>query len=264
LGFLRNEDSSLIEPKIVETDKVLNGFVIEEFFMQIKQFRYASDNLAYLIYNGQHGIAVDPGAVNDILAFLKKSDIKLEYVVNTHTHPDHTSGTASIIKKTGAEHIDMAALIKKTFLELSGSRIYVHHTPGHSEDSVIFHFDNILVSGDTLFTGKVGKCFTGDLKRFLASIKLIMTFPDDTVVYGGHDYVMEYMKTAKTIEPDNSAIDKFLAQYNPGHVYSTLGDEYKINPTLRFNTDQLIEVLRDKGLPVETEYDRWRSVMSIV
>ncbi|MBW1892648.1 MAG: MBL fold metallo-hydrolase [Deltaproteobacteria bacterium] len=232
--------------------------------MKIKQFRYVEDNLAYLIYDEKHGVAVDPGAVNDILAFLKKSDIKLEYVINTHTHPDHTSGNAAIIKKTGAEYIDMNALIKKNFLELSGNRIDVHHTPGHSEDSVIFHFDNILVAGDTLFTGKAGKCFTGDLKRFLASIKLIMSFPDDTVIYSGHDYVTEYMETAQTIEPDNSAIEEFMTQYNPGHVYSTLADEYRMNPTLRFNNHQLIEVLKDKGLPVATEYDRWRSVMSIV
>ncbi len=188
--------------------------------MRIKQFRYAADNLAYLIYDDKHAIAVDPGAVNDILAFLKKSDIKLEYIVNTHTHPDHTSGNAEVLNQTHAEYLDIPALIKKTFLELelSGNRIDVHHTPGHSEDSVIFHFDNILVTGDTLFTGKAGKCFTGDLKRFLVSIKLIMSFPDDTIIYGGHDYVMEYMETAKTIEPDNSAIEKFLAQYNPGHL----------------------------------------------
>ncbi len=60
------------------------------------------------------------------------------------------------------------------------------------------------------------------------------------------------------------AIEKFLTRYDPGHVYSLLEDEYNINPTLRFNTVQLIEILKGKGLPVETEYDRWRSVMSIM
>jgi len=232
--------------------------------MEIKQFRYSADNLAYLIYNESQAIAIDPGAVNGIFAFLNQTDLKLKYVANTHTHPDHTSGNGAIIKKTGAEYMDMDMLTKNKSIELSGRRIAVHHTPGHSQDSVIFHFDNILVAGDTLFNGKAGRCFTGDLKRFLESIKLIMSFPDDTIVYSGHDYVLEYMETAITIEPDNKAIKEFLSTYNPDHVYSTLADEYRMNPTLRFNNQDLIEILKERGLPVATEYDRWQSIMSIV
>jgi hydroxyacylglutathione hydrolase len=232
--------------------------------MEIKQFRYSADNLAYLIYNESQAIAIDPGAVQDILAFLDQTDIELKYVANTHTHPDHTSGNRAIMKKTGAGYMDTDMLIKDKMIELSGSRITVHHTPGHSQDSVVFHFDNILVAGDTLFNGKAGRCFTGDLKRFLESIKLIMSFPDDTIVYSGHDYVLEYMETAKTIEPDNKAIGEFIATYNPDHVFSTLADEYRMNPTLRFNNQELIDVLKGKGLPVATEYDRWQSIMSIV
>ena len=58
--------------------------------MEIKQFRYSADNLAYLIYDESQAIAIDPGAVNDILAFLNQSDIELTYVANTHTHPANT------------------------------------------------------------------------------------------------------------------------------------------------------------------------------
>lgn len=232
--------------------------------MKIRQFKYASDNLAYLLYHDARGMAIDPGAVGDMLAFLETSGIQLAYVVNTHTHPDHTSGNAAMIEATGAEYLDTASLIRRSFLELAGKRIDVFHTPGHSEDSVIFHVDDTLVTGDTLFTGKAGRCFTGDLEEFLASIKRIMSFPDETVIYGGHDYVLEYMETAKQIEPGNQAINAFLAAYNPEHVRSTLADEYRINPTLRFNRAPMIDILKGRGLAVETEYDRWRSVMSIV
>jgi len=231
--------------------------------MEIKQFRYSADNLAYLIYDESQAIAIDPGAVHDILAFLNQTDIELKYVANTHTHPDHTSGNGAVMKKTGAQYMDMDMLIQHKTIDVSGSPITVHHTPGHSQDSVVYHFDNILVAGDTLFNGKAGRCFTGDLKRFLESIKLIMSFPDDTIVYSGHDYVLEYMETATTIEPNNKAIEEFLSTYNPDHVYSTLADEYRMNPTLRFNNQDLIEILKERGFPVATEYDRWQSIMSI-
>ncbi len=232
--------------------------------MEIKQFRYGSDNLAYLVYRNNLGIAIDPGAVDEMHEFITTSGIRITHVVNTHTHPDHTHGNASMLSKTGAAYIDMKTLIKTESLELSDKRIRVHHTPGHSEDSVIFHFDHILVTGDTLFTGKAGRCFTGNLERYLESIKFIMSFPEHTTIYGGHDYVLEYMQTAKSIEPTNEAIDDFLKTYDPKHVRSTLSEEYKINPTLRFNHPDLINILKRKGLPVESEFDRWQSVMSIV
>lgn len=232
--------------------------------MQIKQFRYNTDNLAYIIHHENLGIAVDPGAVDEMYSFISDASIRVTYIVNTHTHPDHTSGNASMLGKTGAAYLDMKTLINTRSLELSGEKINVHHTPGHSKDSVIFHFDNILVTGDTLFTGKAGRCFTGNLPRYLESIKLIMSFPEHTTIYGGHDYVLEYMQTAKSIEPTNEAIDGFLKTYDPNHVRSTLSDEYKINPTLRFNHPDLINILKRKGLPVESEFNRWQSVMSIV
>ena len=232
--------------------------------MHIRQFRYGADNLAYLICGKTAAIAVDPGAVEDMLGYMNQSGLTLQTVVNTHTHPDHTTGNKALLRQSRAAYRDMASLLEESSLELEGNRIAVHHTPGHTEDSVVFQVDRSLLTGDTLFTGKAGRCFTGNLARFLESIKKIMAFPEDTVIYGGHDYVIEYMETAKAIEPHNTAIEDFLKTYTPDHVCSTLADEYRINPTLRFNTDSLIHVLKERGLATATEYERWQSVMSIV
>ena len=234
--------------------------------MPIQQFRYSADNLAYLVYDDKAAIAVDPGAVREMTDFLLAHGLQLQTIVNTHSHPDHTVGNRALLEETGAPLMDMAALTDRSRLELDGEPMVVYHTPGHTNDAVIFYCPEAgaLITGDTLFTGKAGRCFTGDLARFLESIRLIMDFPDDTRIYGGHDYVMEYMATAKKLEPDNAAIDDMVRAYHPEQVWSTLAEEKAVNPTLRFNTDSLIAVMRSRGLPTATEYERWCSVMSMV
>jgi hydroxyacylglutathione hydrolase len=139
----------------------------------------------------------------------------------------------------------------------------VYHTPGHTGDSVTFHAGNFLVTGDTLFNGTVGNCFSGDLSAFYNSVKKLISFPEDTVIYAGHDYVEYSMSFARLIEPGNVDIDIFLKKYNPEEVSSTIGDELKVNPYVRFNDSKMISVLKGKGLPVSTEFERWESLMSL-
>ncbi len=231
--------------------------------MQVKQFRYGEDNLGYLIYGKKYAAVLDGGAVQEILFFLHENNLELRYVLNTHMHPDHTMGNKKLLEATSAEQLEISDLIERWSFKLEGNEIRVYHTPGHTNDSIIYYFNYILLSGDTLLVGKVGRCFTGNTEIFLRSIKLLLTLPLETVVYGGHDYVREYMATAKLIEPDNPHIDKFLEKYNPHHVVSTINEELKINPTLRFNDKKMISILRDKGLPHNSELDCWRSLLSL-
>jgi len=232
--------------------------------MQIKQFRYSTDNLAYLIYQNKSAVIIDGGAVDSIISFVNQNNLIIEFITNTHTHPDHTQGNTSLLKSLNGVFIDMDKLYETEFIQLGDEKLHVLHTPGHTKDSFCFHGGNFLVSGDTLFNGKAGRCFSGDLKGFLKSIKTLLELPLTTNIYAGHDYVEEYMGVAKQLMPDNGEIDKFLKKYNPDHVYSTLADEMKINPCLKFNDDKMISVLKGLNLPIKTEYDRWKSIMSVV
>ena len=231
--------------------------------MKIKQFRYASDNLGYLIYGKKDAVAVDGGAVGAILSFLETERIGLKFVTNTHSHADHTMGNRPLMKASDADYLDHKILSEKGGFELEGRRIVVYPTPGHTMDAVTFHFEDIVVTGDTLFNGTVGNCFSNDLRRFFKSIQKLLSLPGETVVYAGHDYVKDAMAVAKRIEPDNADIDRFLAAYSPNHVRSIVADERRINPYVRYNEPGIISFLEGKGLPVATEYERWKSIMSI-
>ncbi len=46
-------------------------------------------------------------------------------------------------------------------------------------------------------------------------------------------------------------------------VCSLLRDEFKVNPYMRFNDPKIIEILKKRGLPVDTEWERWQSLMAI-
>jgi hydroxyacylglutathione hydrolase len=83
------------------------------------------------------------------------------------------------------------------------------------------------------------------------------------VVYAGHDYVRDSLAFSRRLEPENSAIAEFLRHYDPRHVFSTLAQERKINPYLRFNAPDMVNLLTRLGLPRGTEWERWQSLMSI-
>lgn len=232
--------------------------------LKIEQFRYASDNLGYLIFGERSALAVDGGAVDEIAVFLKNQKLELAYVTNTHDHYDHTTGNDELLKHSKARYLSPKELAEKGKVTLDeGEEILVYPTPGHTRDALCLHAGKGLISGDTLFNGTVGNCFTGNLREFYHSIKKLMALPDETVIYAGHDYVRDSVAFAKRLEPENRDLDALLSSYDPGHVYSTLAEERRVNPYLRFNDERIIAILRQRGLPTGTEYERWESLMSI-
>ena len=231
--------------------------------MEIKQFFYGGDNLGYLLYTGTRAMAVDGGAVDDILAFVEKNGLILEKVTNTHGHGDHTTGTRRLVKAAGTVHLDHRRFEDGQTIDLDGEAVTVRLTPGHTMDSVTFAAEGLLVTGDTLFNGTVGNCFSGDLKAFHRSIRLLMGYPASTRIYAGHDYVAASLAFARHLTPENRAIDAYAARYDRNHVVSTLADEMAVNPYLRFNDPGIVRLLEAKGLPTGTEYQRWEGIMSL-
>ena len=230
--------------------------------LNIEQFRYG-DNLAYLVYGKTESMAIDGGAWQEIISFLETNNLTLKFVTNTHQHYDHTPGNEQLLRKTKAKFLNSATLADNEEILIDGEAVIVYRTPGHTKDSICFYTGNNLITGDTIFNGTVGNCFSGDQKSFYLSIKRLMALPDKTKIYAGHDYIRDSLIFARHLEPDNKEIDHFWNSYEPDHVYSTLADEHKINPYLRFNEEPIINLLKANNLPHATEWERWESLMSI-
>jgi len=230
--------------------------------LSIEQFR-CGDNMAYLLYGKKEAVAIDGVAWEEILGFLDKHGLSLTYVTNTHGHFDHVGGNEPLLRHSRARYLDHEDFPDGGVIEIEGEAIRIYRTPGHTADSVCFHIGGVLITGDTLFNGTVGNCFSGDQRAFFRSIKRLLALPGDTLIFAGHDYVRDSVAMAEQLEPDNRDIERFRQAYDPGHVYSTLAEELKVNPYLRFNAPAIIALLKENELPYATEEERWLSLMSI-
>ena len=181
-------------------------------------------NNVFIISDGEATIVVDPSCkANDIVKAL--GGRKVDAIVLTHRHSDHVGAAKALRDKTGAtviaSAIDGPTISGKKALPRDDYRFepcpvdhVVNHgdvlkignmawkvilTPGHTEGSFCLFIDPkfgnhpegapVLVSGDTLFCGSIGRTDFqgGSMSDMRKSLKRLASLPDDTIVLTGHD-----------------------------------------------------------------------------
>ena len=169
-----------------------------------EQIRTGGDrNFAYLIGDREAKVGAiidpsyDPKAVIDRAT---TQHLKVEYVINTHGHPDHTNGNAEARELTGAPLLAHktatpapdVAVDDNQVVALGFLKLRFFHVPGHCPDHVLIHLadQRVALTGDLLFVGKIGG--TGneaDARTEYNSLQRILgELPDETSVWPGHDY----------------------------------------------------------------------------
>lgn len=230
--------------------------------MEIKRIPVLSDNYIFVLVDSQQKKAavVDPAIAKPVLKHLQEIGAELIAIFNTHHHFDHIGGNQELIKHFpdvcvygGAEDKSriphqQVFLSDGDTVEFSGRTAQVLFVPGHTHGHIAYYFPPLnstetgeLFCGDTIFAGGCGRLFEGTPAQMVNSIGKLRQLPDQTRVWCAHEYTLNNLKFALTIDQNNLALQARYTKVLEARrlkiatVPSLLGVEKQTNPFLRWD-----------------------------
>ncbi|WP_017305179.1 MBL fold metallo-hydrolase [Spirulina subsalsa] len=187
----------------------------------------------------KEAILVDPvlEQVDRDLQLIQELGLTLRYCLETHIHADHITGTGKLRDLTGCQGIvpeqAVAACANRHIkdgevIEMGSIKVEAIFTPGHTNCHMTYGVNGThLLTGDALFIRGCGRTDfqSGDPGQLYDSInQRLFTYPDETLIYPGHDY--------------------------RGQTVSTVGEEKQFNPRLAGrDRNSFIELMNSLNLP---------------
>jgi len=184
-------------------------------------------------------VLIDPLKENTAryLAAAAYHGYRFDYLIDTHTHADHRSGTFDLADLTDAKvvmerhapapHVALH-VTQGDILEVGDLKLEVLFTPGHTPDGISLYVDGRVFTGDTLLIGGTGRAdfAGGDAgQQYDAITELLLKLPGATMVYPAHDY--------------------------RGNHYSTIAAEKASNPRIAGRSrEEYIKLMNNLGLPM--------------
>jgi hydroxyacylglutathione hydrolase len=223
--------------------------------MQVIPVPCLSDNYAYLVIANGRAAVVDPSQADPVLRAIDEHRVKLSEIWLTHHHWDHIGGIEPLIEECPIEHVrgsqydaDHQRIPRQTdalsggdSFDFAGVTVDIAEIPGHTLGAIAFIAEGNLFSGDTLFIAGCGRVFEGTMEMMSRSLSKLRSLPPDTKVWCGHEYTVNNLRFAKTIEPENPEVERALQEAiavreaNRFTVPGRLDRELATNPFLRFD-----------------------------
>ena len=198
-----------------------------------------SSTYTYLISSGKsrEALIIDPVIENtsEYLKVLKKLDLRLVKVIDTHIHTDHISGLNELAKQTScskimgeqsaSEVIDIRVKDNEK-IKIENIELISMYTPGHTDCSYSFLMKDRIFTGDTLLingTGRTDFQNGNPVEQYHSLFDKILKLPEKTLVYPAHDY--------------------------NGNQVSSIQEQKKNNPRLQVNSaEQYAEIMNNLNL----------------
>jgi len=233
--------------------------------INIEPIKAFDDNYIWLMTTNEGSIVIDPGESINLLKAIEQKNLKLDAILITHHHYDHTGGIEELLMKYPNlkvygpnNNLDSikSRLIDGEILNVIGIDFKVIEIPGHTLDHIAYYANinnsPILFCGDTLFAGGCGRVFEGTFDQMYESLLKLKKLPQNTRIYCGHEYTINNLKFAKAVEPDNiDLITRYndainLRKNNKPTLPSTLSIELKTNPFLRAEKNNVQKIISNK------------------
>ena len=198
--------------------------------MIIKQLKLGRlDNFTYLLgcEITKQALIIDPAAEpGRIIKEAENDNLIIEYIVNTHSHYDHTGANGELRERTGAKivmhkldihrypDVDIVLDKEKTF-QLGEIAIQIIHTPGHTMGGICLLTEGNLFTGDTLFVDYIGRIdlSQSDPVAMAGSLRTLTALHEDTIVWPGHDYGRTPTSTIGREKQTNKEVKYMLEKY---------------------------------------------------
>ena len=203
-------------------------------------FDTKSSTYTYIIASGKgrEALVIDPviEKTDEYIEVLKKLELKLVKVIDTHIHADHITGLNELNKRTNctrimgekskSEVIDLRVNDNEN-IKLENIKIKALYTPGHTDCSYSYLMDDRVFTGDTLLingTGRTDFQSGSPYDAYDSLFNKLLKLPENTLVFPAHDY--------------------------KGKKNSTIGTEKNNNPRLQVSSkDEYAEIMNNLKLP---------------
>jgi hydroxyacylglutathione hydrolase len=230
----------------------------------VEQIPALSDNYIYLVHEPTQGAAavIDPAEAAPVLRALKERGWRLDRILNTHHHHDHTGGNLEVKEATGCRIVGPRgdadripgldeAVGEGDTVRLGAQVAAVLDTPGHTKGHISYWFREAgaLFCADALFALGCGRMFEGEPGEMWRGLAKLRDLPGETRVYCAHEYTASNARFALSVEPGNRALQERARQVEAARaagrptVPSTIADELATNPFLRPESPEIRENL---------------------
>lgn len=232
--------------------------------LDVRLFPCLTDNYGLLIRDqvSGHTAAIDTPDADAILAALRAAGWeRLDWVLNTHWHPDHTGGNAALKAATGCtivgpEEVRRAAPLDQVVrggdrFQLGETAFEILDAPGHTLGHLVWHAPGAgqVFVGDVMFVLGCGRLFEGTAEQMWNSLQGLAALPDETVVWCAHEYTASNARFALTVDGRaemKAHCEALFARREAGEptVPTTIGIEKAFNPFVRATGVEAFAALR--------------------
>jgi glyoxylase-like metal-dependent hydrolase (beta-lactamase superfamily II) len=227
--------------------------------MSITPFLSTQGVISYLITNPQkEAIVIDPSfdLAQKIVLEIKQKSLKLKYILDTHTHADFFSARSLFKNLYPQARVGLSEfsptkdnelkLKDSEILELDEIKITVWQANGHTNESLIYKLEHLgqtsIFTGDTLLIGGTGRTDfqIGNSEVLYQSLDRILTLPETTIIYPGHNYSGQ-TKTTLAVEKTTNPRLKLVVE-GKKEEFITLMETHKpplpdlFEESVRFNS----------------------------